>query len=37
MLTPLRKGTHTIEVHVSAPETVFGLIEFTLTQHLIVE
>ena len=37
MLTPLTKGVHTIEVHVIAPGTIFGLIEYEIITHLIVE
>ena len=37
MLSPLSKGAHTISVHVVAPETSFGLIEYTIITHLTVE
>jgi hypothetical protein len=37
MLSPLSKGAHTISVHVVAPGTVFGTIEFTVVTHLIVQ
>ncbi len=36
MLAPLPKGRHTITVHVRAPDTLFGLIEFTSVTHLTV-
>jgi hypothetical protein len=37
MLAPLSKGQHTIQLHVSAPDTDFGLIEFVVVTHLTVD
>ncbi len=37
MLAPLSKGEHLIEIHVVAPGTIFGTIEFTTVHHLTVE
>lgn len=37
MLKPLKKGEHTITIHVLAPDTIFGTIEYTIVTHLIVE
>jgi hypothetical protein len=37
MLAPLSKGKHTIEIHVVAPGTLYGTIEFTSVTHLTVE
>ena len=37
MLAPLAIGEHTIRIHVRAPGTVFGLIEFEVVTHLTVE
>src|SRR5262245_56063587 len=37
MLVPLTKGGHTLEVHVLAPGTTSGTIEFTVITHLTVE
>jgi len=37
MLAPLSKGQHTIRVHVLAPGTDFGTLEFTSVLHLLVE
>jgi hypothetical protein len=37
MLSPLSKGGHTLRVHVRAPGTIFGLIEYTVVTHLTVE
>jgi hypothetical protein len=37
MLRPLKKGSHTIRIHVRAPDTSAGLIEFELVTHLTVE
>jgi hypothetical protein len=37
MLAPLPKGAHTVTIHVVAPGTTFGTIEFTVTIHLTVE
>ena len=36
MLAPLPKGEHTIRVHVLAPGTSYGTLEFTSVTHLIV-
>jgi len=37
MIAPLSRGTHEIRVHVSAPDTLFGLIEFTVVHNITVE
>jgi hypothetical protein len=37
MLAPLSKGGHTIEIHVTAPGTIFGLIDYTVVHHLTVK
>lgn len=37
MLAPLSKGAHEIRYHVRAPDTLFGLIEFTVLHHITVE
>ena len=37
MLAPLAKGTHEIRIHVRAPDTSYGLIEFELVHHLTVK
>jgi hypothetical protein len=34
MLAPLAKGTHEIRVHVRAPGTIFGLIEYDVIHHI---
>jgi hypothetical protein len=36
MLAPLAKGTHEIRVHVSAPVTIYGPIEFDVVHHITV-
>jgi len=36
MLAPLTPGTHEIRVHVRAPDTLFGLIEFEVVDHITV-
>lgn len=36
MIEPMAKGAHEINIHVRAPGTMFGLIEFTLVIHLWV-
>lgn len=36
MLAPLSKGSHIIRVHVVAPGTIFGTLEFTSVTHLTV-
>ncbi len=36
MLEPLPEGEHEIRIHVSAPDTAFGLIEFDIITHLTV-
>ena len=36
MLAPLSRGEHTVHIHVRAPETIFGLIEFDFIAHLTV-
>jgi hypothetical protein len=37
MLTPFSKGEHLIEVSVRAPDTIFGLLEFTVVYRLTVK
>jgi hypothetical protein len=37
MMTPFSKGQHLIEVSVRAPDTIFGLLEFTVVYHLTVK
>ena len=37
MLSPLSAGQHTIRIHVRAPGTIFGLIEYELVTHLTVK
>lgn len=37
MLAPLPKGIHTISVHVLAPDTLYGTIEYTSVIHLTVQ
>lgn len=37
MLAPFPKGVHTVSIHVVAPGTIFGTIEYTVTTHLTVE
>jgi len=37
MLSPLPVGEHTIRTFVSAPDTLFGLIEFEVITHFVVE
>ena len=37
MLSPLSKGGHTIEIHVRAPGTTLGLIDYTIVTYLTVE
>jgi hypothetical protein len=37
MLAPLSRGTHEIRYYVKAPDTLFGLIEFTVLHHITVE
>ena len=36
MLAPLSKGGHTIHIHVVAPGTIFGLIEYDVITHITV-
>ena len=36
MLAPLAKGTHEIRIHVSAPETIYGSIEYDVIHHINV-
>lgn len=36
MLAPLSKGAHTIHIHVVAPDTIFGLIQFDVITHITV-